>query len=136
MKEVQRCIYCGGEIKVVNKKHKIRLPNESLKEVYCCSNECYKETKNFMSEEKKMRNYLFAVLAVCVVINLILLSFFKDSKVIYFPIAIMGLVLSIWPYIFIRYRSYARSGIVNTIARLKKAGFVLTALSIVFIIFA
>lgn len=135
MKEKERCIYCGKEIIHVNTKYRIHLKHESLKDVYCCSKECFKDTQAFMGKDDKSRLKLYIILAVCIVLDLILMAFMKKSTYMYLPLGIIGISLYFWPYIMIRYRSYQRLGIVRTVSNLRKAGLILALLAIVFFFF-
>lgn len=134
MKEKEYCIYCGEPIEVTKNEYKIHIKNESLKDVHCCSPECFKETKVFMQKDDANRMKLYIVLAICIIADLILMTVTKNSNYMYLPLGLMGLSLYFWPYIIVRYRSYQKLGIKKTLSNLRKAGLIITVLSILFFI--
>lgn len=136
MDKQERCIYCG---RLINKKDsfkKINIENESLKEVHCCSDECFDQAIHFMNANEKQKFKLYCVLGLAVLADLLLMGLTNNQRYIYLPLAIMGISLFFWPYTMIRYRSYQRSGIQRTLGGLRKAGLIIAILSIVFFIFS
>lgn len=135
MKTQEYCIYCGSALKATNKDYKIHIKNESLEDVHCCSAQCFKQTKEFMAHDDQNRIKLYIVLAVCIVVDLIVMSITKNSNYMYLPMGIMGIALYFWPYLIVRYRSYQNVGIKKTLSNLKTAGLIIAVLSIIFFFF-
>lgn len=136
MTEDERCIYCGGKIENTNERYTIPIKNESLEKVQCCSSQCYERTKKFSQEETNSRNKFYILMGVCVLLDIIIVTFVADKYLVYIPLGLMGLTLYFCPYVFVRYRSYQRLGIFRTINLIKCIGLGISLSAIFFFVYS
>lgn len=128
-----KCINCSREID--GKGHELRIKNESINAVQTCSKSCLKEVREFQETSKSKQTKLFIILGIGVVLNLGSVSLFPEQKYNYLILALMSICIMVYPYIFIRFRSYQSLGINKTLRNIRVVSGLLCILSLVFYFF-
>lgn len=128
------CIYCG---KPIGRKPQILWEGKDKKEkLNCCCAACYNDTRRFIQWDKSARTKASLWMAVCVVINLILIGREAEVWWKYVPLMVIGACLCKWPLIFSHYHTYERYGIVKTLKYVRIAGGLIIAAGILFTVYA
>lgn len=132
----KNCVYCNKAVDEKGNRFILKVKNETLKQINMCSKECYKEMQNFIDKRDRLQPFMFIVLAILLVANLLLLSILPDTNYNYIALSLMGVVIAVFPYLHVRYRSYVNKGVVKTIFTLRILGILVSIMSLVFYVFA
>lgn len=130
----KKCIYCGSYIENEKKMYVLKIKGEMLDKVYCCSKDCYQKTKDLNKSSESRKKKLSIVLFLCIISNVLIVTKMDSNKLMYIPMGIMGIAIYFWPYLLVRFRSYQRLGIMQTLNTMKKAGLIIAVLAIFFLL--
>lgn len=123
MKEIEKCVYCGNVV-----------TNKDQQNISCCSEECYKKTKEFISKESKYSKAIYLITGLLVLIDVIVVTYMENQNLVYLPLTLIGLILFVFPELFIRFFSYQSSTIRTKIKVIKKIGSVVVIVALLFLI--